>query len=406
MKVLHVLDHYKPHSDGYVFRTNYILKHQKLLGIDPVIITSPRHGAAQNAVEEFDGIRVYRSVCRESTVPFVREVLLMDALAKRLEQVIELEKPDLIHAHSPSLNGWPAARLGRKHGIPIVYEIRAFWEDAAVENGSFGEDSGKYKISRAIETRLMKRVDHVFTICKGLRNEILTRGIAPNKVDIIPNCVDFEQFQPLPYDSDMAERLKLKGNFVFGFIGSHYHFEGLDVLLEAFSRIAHRKPEARLLIVGDGLAYQAWKELACQLELGDKVVFTGRVPHEEVNRYYSVVDALVYPRRSMRLTELVTPLKPLEAMALGKVVIGSDVGGIGELITHNETGFLFRSGDVQALEKLLISVIEQSGSLDYIAGNGKENVQVKHDWKLAVGKYLPVYKSLVEGNSRCLAQVA
>ncbi|MBE0596687.1 MAG: glycosyltransferase, exosortase A system-associated [Desulfuromonadales bacterium] len=406
MKVLHVLDHYKPASDGYVFRSNYILKHQKPFGVEPVILTSPRHGVVQREVDEYDGIRVYRTPYREYAVPFVREFLLMDVLAKRLEEVITQEKPDLIHAHSPSLNGWPAARVGRKHGIPTVYEIRAFWEDAAVENGSFTEFSMKYKISRKVETLLMGRVDHVFTICKGLRDEILARGISSGKVGVIPNCVDFGQFQPLPYDQEMAESLGLSGKFIFGFIGSHYHFEGLDVLIEAFARMADRKPEARLLIVGDGNAFDEWKGLATKLGLEGKIIFTGRVPHEEVNRYYSIVDALVYPRKSMRLTELVTPLKPLEAMAMKKVVIGSDVGGISELVTNGETGFLFRAGDVQHLESILVSVLEGKDSLGHIAETAHKHVLIRHDWNGAVGEYLPIYHHLLAQNVARLGEVA
>src|SRR3990167_1900504 len=163
MKVLHVLDHYKPHFSGYVFRTNYILKHQRELGIAPIIITSPKHDVSSGSVEEIDGINIYRTMSNDfGTMPFFREMRLMKALYMRIQEVIESESPDIIHAHSPSLNGIPALRAGRKYGIPVAYEIRAFWEDAAVDHRTFKESSFKYRVSKFIETGQLKMADALF----------------------------------------------------------------------------------------------------------------------------------------------------------------------------------------------------------------------------------------------------
>lgn len=395
MKVLHVLDHYKPHFSGYVFRTASILKQQRELGIEPVLITSPKHGSVTAPMEEIDGMRVYRTEQTEfGKLPFVREQRLMGALRDRIAEVVRLEAPDLLHAHSPSLNGMPAVKAGRELGLPVVYEVRAFWEDAAVDHGTFAEGSLKYRMSKMLETSLFRDVDALFTICHGLKGDIVSRGIAADKITIIPNCVDADAFAPLERDQVLADRLGLEEVPVFGFIGSFYHYEGLLMLLESFGMALKDGLKARLLLVGGGPEHEAVRRRAEELGLIGPVLITGKVPHEEVNRYYSLIDVLVYPRLSMRLTELVTPLKPLEAMAMGKVVLGSDVGGIKELVTHGEDGFLFPAGDRGQLAGQLLELGSGDRDLKAVSTRAMQTVRERHDWSKAVERYLPVYRRL------------
>lgn len=396
MKILHVLDHYKPHFSGYVFRTNYILKYQKQYGIDPFVLTSPKQGAVETDCELLDAVRVYRTRRTEfGNIPFLRELRLIYALKARMDEIVREEKPDIIHAHSPSLNGIAALLSGRKFRIPVVYEVRAFWEDAAVDHGSFKEGSFKYRLSKFIETVLLKRADAVFTICDGLRKEMIARGIKKENITVVPNCVDTEFFTPQVYDTQIAEKHGLNGKVVLGFIGSFYHYEGLDTLIESFARVSHGNGNVQLLLVGDGPELERLHNKVEQLAMSKQVIFTGRVPHEEVSRYYSVIDILVYPRKKMRLTEFVTPLKPLEAMAMEKIVVGSDVGGIKELIENNVNGFLFRAGDMESLHWLLNDVLIHFRDMSGIAQTAKKIILEKHLWSKAVQKYLPTYRKLV-----------
>jgi glycogen synthase len=395
MKILHILDHYKPHFSGYVFRTSYILKYQKECGLEPVLLTSPKHGEVRTAMEEIDDTKVYRTPQNNfGSIPFIRELRLMNALQNRIEDVIKTEGPDIIHAHSPSLNGMPALKAGRKFGVPVVYEVRALWEDAAVDHGTFEEGSLIYKMSRFLETRLFKGVDAIFTICGGLGRDIRSRGISAHKITIIPNCVDAHSFAPCDYDRGIAEKHGLKDKIVFGFIGSFYHYEGLDILIDSFCNVQRKNNEVRLLLVGDGPERSALYDKVSSLNMLGKVIFTGKVPHDEVKKYYSVIDTLVYPRKKIRLTDLVTPLKPLEAMAMGKIVIGSDVGGLRELVTHNHDGFLFKAGDIEELSRLMIDLASGNKDLKRISMAARERVEIHHKWGTAVKKYLPVYEHL------------
>jgi len=395
MRVLHVLDHSIPLHSGYTFRTAAILREQRALGWETFHVTSPKQGKTAAAMEDVDGLRFYRSEVPPAGPAGINEWRLIRATEARLEQLARELRPDVIHAHSPVLNAIPAIRVGRRLGIPVVYEIRAFWEDAAVDHGTTSEGSLRYRATRALETWAIKRVDHVFTICEGLRRDIVARGVPETKVTVIPNAVDVEGFQlsGAP-DEALKAKLGLQGKTVLGFVGSFYAYEGLDLVLDAFAAMHAGQPDLRVLLVGGGPQDANLKAQAQRLGIADKVVFTGRVPHSEVSRYYDLIDLLAYPRHSMRLTELVTPLKPLEAMAQGRIFVASDVGGHKELIRDGETGRLFAAGQVPALVATLNDMLAHRDRWAAMRTAGRHFVEDVRNWKNSVANYKAVYGRL------------
>jgi PEP-CTERM/exosortase A-associated glycosyltransferase len=246
-----------------------------------------------------------------------------------------------------------------------------------------------------METYAFKRADAVTTICAGLRNDIVARGIHSDKVTVIPNAVDIEKFSVggVP-DEALKAQFGLAGMRVLGFIGSFYAYEGLDLLLTALPRILNQASDVRVLLVGGGPQEDALKQQARQLGIADNVVFTGRVPHGEVNRYYDLADLLVYPRHSMRLTELVTPLKPLEAMAQGRMFVASDVGGHRELIRDGETGVLFRAESPQDLASKVLDLLNMPERWPEMKAAGRRYVETERNWKVSVARYRDVYNRL------------
>lgn len=410
IRVLHVLDHSIPLHSGYTFRTLSLLREQRKLGWETHHLTSPKHAAglgpkATDALEEtVDGWHFFRTPPATGGLPGLGQLQLMRQTRARLQQVAEQLRPHIIHAHSPVLNALPAIKVGRALGIPVVYEIRAFWEDAAVDHGTTKEGSLRYRITRAMETHALKQVDHAFTICEGLRADIVARGIPAAKVTVIPNAVDIENFEPGGQpDEALKAQLGLTGCTVLGFIGSFYAYEGLDLLMAALPQMLAQRPDVRLLLVGGGPQDAALKEQAKQLGVADKVVFTGRVPHSEVNRYYDLVDVLCYPRHSMRLTELVTPLKPLEAMAQGRILVASDVGGHKELIRDGQTGVLFKAGHPEALAEATLGLLNKPESWDALRRQGRAFVENERNWRASVSNYPAVYERLLAGARRAPA---
>jgi glycosyltransferase involved in cell wall biosynthesis len=182
---------------------------------------------------------------------------------------------------------------------------------------------------------------------------------------------------------------------VIGFIGSFYDYEGIDDLIAAMPALLARQPEARLLLVGGGPCEAALRAQAEASPAAQAIRFVGRVPHHEVERYYALADIMVYPRKQSRLTDLVTPLKPLEAMAQGKLVAASDVGGHRELITDGVTGRLFAPDDPAGCAAALAALIDDRSQWGAFRAAGRAHVETRHDWARNAEHYQLVYQTVL-----------
>ena len=402
MKILHIFDHSIPLHSGYTFRSMSILKEQQKLGWETYHITSPKQGKCKNQQEIIDGLLFYRSEGLkgwQKNIPFLNQWLVVHNLKKRLKEIIREIKPDILHAHSPALNGLATLSVGKLFNIPVVYEIRAFWEDAAVDHGTSKENGLRYKLTRALETYVIKNVDAVTTICEGLKNDIIKRNIPEEKITVIPNAVNIDAFNiSNGKNSELEQKYNLSDNKVLGFIGSFYAYEGLINLLKAFLLMGNNSDykNIKVLLVGGGFEEKKLKSYVKELGLEEQVIFTGRVPHHKVQKYYSLIDILIYPRLSMRLTELVTPLKPLEAMAQKQLFVASDVGGHKELIQDGVNGFLYKHDRIDELADLLSTMLSKLSDYEQIKNNGRNYVENERNWAVSVSNYQSIYMKLMD----------
>ncbi|MFZ1742938.1 MAG: TIGR04063 family PEP-CTERM/XrtA system glycosyltransferase [Pontixanthobacter sp.] len=403
-RILHILDHSLPLHSGYTFRTRAIMKSQQAAGLTVCGVTGQRHTAGSDgqnalgptAIEDVDGLQFHRTPGVAEGPAGLREWREIAALADTIVKVAQVWKPDVLHAHSPALCGAAGLKAAKILGIPLVYEIRAFWEDAAVGNGTGSEGSVKYRMTRLLENRVITGADAVFTICEGLRNDLIERGFQGGKIGISPNGVDLSMFgDPPPRDDALAAQIGLDAGPVIGFIGSFYDYEGLDDLIAAMPELRSRQAGAQLLLVGGGPMDSALRAQAAASPVANTIYFTGRVPHAEVERYYSLVDVLAYPRKQSRLTDLVTPLKPLEAMAQRRIVAASDVGGHRELITDGVTGVLFPADDPAGAARALSDLIDQRADWDAMKARARVHVAEAHDWAKNIHRYQSVYHHLL-----------
>lgn len=396
-RILHVLDHSLPLHSGYTFRTRAILRAQAAQGWEVRGVTGHRHAASGPLTEEVDGLIFHRTPGKPATGnALLREWRDISAHADAIDHLVSQWRPDIIHAHSPVLNAMAAQRIARRHGIPMIYEIRAFWEDAAVGNGTGTEGSPRYWLTRQLETHAVRAADAVAVICEGLRGDLIARGVPAGKIIVSPNGVDMDQFgDPVPRDPALAAKLGLEGADVVGFIGSFYDYEGLDDLIAAMPRLVRERPRAKLLLVGGGPREEALRAQAMASPFADHIVFVGRVPHDQVEHYYAQVDILAYPRKSMRLTDLVTPLKPLEAMAQGRLVAASSVGGHRELIEDGVTGTLFAPDDPPAIAAALAGLFADRAGWDERRAVARAFVERERDWASNILRYDPIYRRLL-----------
>jgi PEP-CTERM/exosortase A-associated glycosyltransferase len=401
LRILHVLDHSWPVHTGYSIRSLHLIAAQYRLGLRPQALTGPLQivddpQPVETVVENITYRRTpYGGKFTEWAIsrrwPILREAALVWLIRNRILELSEIEPFDLIHAHSPALCGLGALQAARSKGIPFVYELRAFWEDAAVDQNKTSTRSLRYRLSQKLEDYVVHRADAVVGISQSILDELKKRKADPAKLFHVPNGVDVEKFSPVLRDENLAAKLGLGGEPVLGFIGSLYRWEGVAWLVRAVAELRRRGTVCKLLIIGDGEELPAVREAVRELKAEDYIQILGRVPHDEIERYYSVVDVLVYPRHSIRLTELVTPLKPLEAMALGKAILGSDVGGIRELVQPNKTGILYRADNtedfcVQAKKLLLQTSLQRR-----LGAEAREFILREKDWKVLSQRYIDVY---------------
>jgi glycogen synthase len=401
-RVLHVVDESLPLVSGYAVRTNGITHAQMTLGNTPVVLTGPTHQFRDPTAKDIiiDGVSyvrtpaptgLYRRAIQQRW-PIVRELAIIKLFRRSISQALDSGEFDVVHAHSPVLNGLAALQAAHARRIPFVYEIRAFWEDAAVDQDKTTARSLRYLATRRLEQYVVEHADAIVGIARSILDELSRRGIERDNLFQVPNGVDAEKFQPIPRDEALCAKLGIGEVPVLGFIGSLFYFEGVSWLVRATAELRRRGGRFKLLIVGHGDDSDAIRKAIADNDAHNFVVFVGKVPHDQVRSYYSVADVMVYPRRSIRLTELVTPLKPLEAMAQGRTVLGSDVGGIRELVDDENTGLLFSPEDVDDFCRHASRLITDADLRNRLAQRAREVVLRQKTWTKSAARYDDVYE--------------
>ncbi|MEX2123359.1 MAG: TIGR04063 family PEP-CTERM/XrtA system glycosyltransferase [Woeseia sp.] len=395
-RILHVLDHSLPEQSGYASRSHGILSALAAMGLKVEAITSPKYGGRATAFDDIDSIRYWRTSVNtgEVTGGVFSQIQAILGTHRGIRRYCRDNGADLIHAHSPCLNGLAAMVM---RNCPLVYEMRSSWEDAAVSSGTTTEGSLRYKLSRALETWVVRRAQAVTVICDGLKRELISRGISEEKLSVVPNALPADMFSLSTHAQSTAvrQRFGLGDNRVIGFFGSFFEWEGVDSLVKAMPKITAAVPNARLLLAGGGRQESFLRELVGERSLNDCVIFAGRIGPEAIREFYGAADVMVYPRISDRLTEMVTPLKPLEAMAQNTPVIASDIGGHRELIENEKTGFLYHAGDNNALAAKVVEVLGGGSAIDDVIRAARQRVDRERRWSVVCQRYVPIYERLL-----------
>ena len=364
-RVLHIVTDALPStSAGYTVRTQEIALAQRAAGLDPHVVTRIGFPVTAGAVDgrktvSVDGVPYHRLL--PWVMPGRMDALYETHLRYAAGLTTEL-KPAVLHAASNYANAVIALALRDATRLPVVYEVRGFWEDTWLSRHAGTRDlklSDRYLLTRALETHCMKSADLVVTLGEAMRDEILERGVDPDKVIIVPNGVSEEFLRPLPDDQGkLKASLGIKpGEHVVGLVSSLVAHEGIGTLLEAVKILNDRGVRTRALIVGDGPERPALQRQAAAL--GIDAIFPGRVPMSQVRAYHAVLDVFVVPRTPDRVCQLVTPLKPVEAMASGLPVVVSGVRALSEIVNDKVTGLVSAPLDPAALADALSDAARQ-----------------------------------------------
>jgi glycosyltransferase involved in cell wall biosynthesis len=321
--------------------------------------------------------------------------------ARGLELAADLTRrlrPGVLHAASNYANARLALALRERYGLPVVYEVRGFWEDTwlsrypdAAERAS----SELYQRNRDLETRCMLAADLVVTLGEAMREEIVARGVPGKKILIVPNGVSAEFLRPLPDATSLREELGIKPDEpVVGVVTSLVPHEGIGTLLEAAAILRARGVPARALIVGDGPERAALQRQAARAGLAEAAVFTGRVPASKVRQFHALLDIFAVPRTPDRVCQLVTPLKPIEAMASGLCVVTSEVKALTEIVKHEVTGMQTVPQDPVSLADCLERLIYSPDIRRKLGDNAREWVARDRTWAHNAARYRDAYARL------------
>lgn len=399
MKVLHILYQSLPQISGSSIRSRDILMSQKEIGLEPVAVTSPFQ-IGDEPQESINGITYFRtSIGRKDSIsdkqkPFLQRIKrLVDILPfyLKVKRIINKENPHVLHAHAMFFCGLPAIFLAKKFNIPVVYEVRSLWMLKKSNEEKRYWDGFLEKLLLKIELIVIKRVDLVIAINENLKQELINQGVNGKTISVVNNAVNTSLINQLMNNVQVESSNTSQMNF--GYIGTLTPHEGLDFLIDVFSDFNSKYPNTQLFIYGTGIERD---QLVTLSKKCSKIHVLGAVKPEEIPKAFANIDVIVNPRYKNKLTDSVTPLKPLEAMAYNKLFIGSDVGGIKELVTHEENGLLFKAGDYQGLMNVLErGMLLKSEERNLIIERAKEYVITNKSWKSNAKKYAQLYQDLI-----------
>ena len=403
--ILHIVTDALPStSAGYTIRTQEIALAQRAAGMDPHVSTRIGFPVTAGAIDgrgtvTVDGVPYHR------LLPWVmpgRMDRLYQAHLRRAARLTERLRPTVLHAASNYANAVIALALRDATGLPVVYEVRGFWEDTWLSRHAASADltvSDRYLRTRALETHCMTEADLVVTLGEAMRDEIVARGVPAGNVVIVPNGVSERFLRPLPDDGG---RLRASlgiapDEHVVGLVSSLVAHEGIGTLLDAVKILRDRGGHAgggkvRALIVGDGPERGALQRQAA--DLGIDAVFTGWVPSARVRDYHAVLDVFVVPRTPDRVCQLVTPLKPVEAMASGLPVVLSAVKALGEIVKDGQTGLLAPPLDAGALADQLQRLIDSPDLRARLGASARDWVARDRTWAHNAARYREAYQRL------------
>ncbi len=400
------------HSAGYGARTHALMRALQQRGWDMQVVARPGypndrwdypHWALAPAQLNIDDIPYWFAPNR-AKLRFARDIegYHLDACAQLEARCREL-RPAIIHAASNYNCGLIAIEVGRRLGIPVVYEVRGFWHISKAASAPSYEYSDHYRMIEGFEVQAARAADHVFAITSGVANLLADAGVPAATISLLPNAAEVAAFAPMPPDAALREQYQLGDAVVLGYIGSLNAYEGLDDLFTAVAelrRIAAAQQTAarsvKILIVGDGAARAALEAQAVQLGLAAITHFTGRLAPADVRRYYSVIDIFVLPRKPTQVCELVSPLKPFEAMAMERCVVASDVAAQADIIDDGVTGRRFAKGDVHDFARVLHDLITDPGQRYRLGTAAGQWVRTERTWDNIADRVDAVYRQLTD----------
>ncbi|RAU19174.1 glycosyl transferase group 1 [Nitrincola tibetensis] len=312
---------------------------------------------------------------------------------------------EVIVAASNHITALPALMAARRLGLPFVYEVRGLWEVTQASTQPEWMDSDRYHLMKSLESLASREADLVITLTEELADELVARGTSRDRIQVVPNAVDADRFKPKAADPKLLKQLNIKPNIpVIGYAGSAVAYEGLELLLEALAELKKAEIEFRFVLVGDGKVIDLVKAKAKALKIENECRFTGRIPFDQVPNYLACMDIMPIPRLSSAVTEMVSPLKPLEAMAMAKAVVLSNVSPHKVFAGNNERGRLFQKDSVASLTETLKELIANPNERERLGQAARQWIEKERTWNQVTSHYSSFINRLLHQQAKSRSQ--
>jgi glycosyltransferase involved in cell wall biosynthesis len=331
---------------------------------------------------------------------WIDERILFNYFTTRIIQVANDNNVDIIHAHVPYRVGMPALKAARKLGVPFVYEMRGMWEESAVASGRWRAGGLAHRRFRRIETKVMRNADAVICISETLGKEAESRGISPERITIVPNAVNPHPPEPENSELHASVKEKIGNSTVVGYIGSLRELEGVDFTADAVSILRKRGLDTKLFVLSSESGQPELRTHCERLGIGDHAIITGPVPHDQVAPFYNLIDVFVVSRPDKRVTQLVTPLKPFEAMQAGRALVMSDLPALAEIIEDGKTGRLTPPGDIGKLADTIEELLHDEPKRIALGVAAAQWVSENRTWSKVVSCTPEIYHRLLQDSGR------
>ena len=437
MKILHTLAKSYPALNGYSVRSHEILRAQNSHpGVESIGLTSPYYAGiyGEGLDEKIDGVqyvRTHDNHAPESMGPSERKImiknrfflwrilsrlsyplklfsmyrkekLLINLFQRRIEQVSNTMKPDVIHAHTPFKVGLPSMNVAKLHKIPFIYEVRGIWEDSAVARGTYNRLGLRYFRFRRMENKVMRGADRIFCLTEEIKSNIISRGIPEEKISVMPNAApsrflvsqDFSVNDVVDGDLTMIRNFKSVSKMI-GYVGSTEGYEGLDLIIKSLERLKKEGIKIKFLVISNNKNHDSLNKFCEGKKIKDDVLIVGPIERTELRKYYSLLDGVVVPRYAdSKMAQTVTPLKQMEALALGIPLLITNIPAITRIIGSG-TATTFRSGDIEDLSRKIVQIVSGSDDVLLRVQAGKLWIKNNANWDIVAKRGLAVYDSIV-----------
>lgn len=321
----------------------------------------------------------------------------LDLQARLLAECARREGAGVLHTTTDWTNGYSVRAAADSLGLPWVYEMRGQLEQTWVSSRppalrDEAASSERVRLLRAKETELASQANAVIVLSDVQRKDLIARGVPASQIHVVPNSVDPRYFGATDSPETARARLRLPAEGIWvGSISSLVDYEGFDVLLRAVAALRADGMNVRCALVGDGASRPSLMALADALGLGEAALFPGNVSPVQARTWHQALDVFVVPRRDSTVTRMITPLKPLEAMASSRPVVASDLPALAEIIEAPGAGLLFRPGDVDALAETLQTLCADHDLRRALGASGHSFASAR-TWQNAAGIIVDIYR--------------